>query len=174
MKRLFPSSLALLLVLGSLGHVFAAALCPRMLGHNCCPTKASSHQHSSQSHQHPQDMALDAESNNGMSMSGSSMAGMTMDDADIPPPASLAVDDVTLLSTSEALVPADKLDMPIEACTHCLSHSGIQNAPISSVSVPDQSNRDRGSGPLALARFFARPALMVAQIGLPGEHAPPD
>lgn len=173
MKRLFPTSLALLLVMGSLGHVFAAAFCPRMLGHECCLTETASSEHSSQSHQDMHDMAMDSMANESMLMNGSDMPGIIMmDDAGVPPP-SLAINEVPRLSTSEELVPVNSLELPIGACTHCMSHSGVPNAPISTVSVSDQSNKDFGSVPLPVSRFPARPAMTLAQIGLPREHAPP-
>ena len=170
MKRLFPGSLALLLVMGSLGHVFAAAFCPRMLGHNCCLTATSRDSRSAQSHQHMHGMAMDSMANESMPMAGD-MQDMVMDDANVPPRSS--IDEASQLFTSEELVPTNKLELPVEVCTHCMSHSGVPNAPISSVSVADQSNKDVGSVPLAVSRFFVRPSMTLAQIGLPREHAPP-
>src|SRR5947207_12516999 len=83
MKRLFPSGLALLLVMGSLGHVFAAAFCPRVLGRACCLAKVAVHTHdasSSAMHSMPMDgMSMDGMSMDGMSMDGMSMDGMPMD-----------------------------------------------------------------------------------------------
>src|SRR5712664_1396374 len=167
MKRFFPTSLALLLVMGSLGHVFAAAFCPRMLGHDCCLTKKSS-QEPSQSHQHMHGMAMDGMIDESMQIDSVDMQDMMMDDASVQP-SSTGIDEVTLLSSSEELVPANRLELPIEACTHCMTHSGAQNTPISSVSVPDQTNKDLGSLPLPVARFFARTSMTLAQIGLPKE-----
>jgi hypothetical protein len=172
MKRLFPTSLALLLVMGSLGHVFAAGFCPRMPGHDCCLTTTASDPHSTQSHQHMHGMAMEPMADESMSMNGSDMPGMTMDDADVLP-STLAGDEIPMASTSEELAQANKVELPVDACTHCMNHSGIQNAPISSVSVPDQSNKDLGSVLSPVSRFLARPAVTSAQIGLPREHAPP-
>src|SRR5260370_16978141 len=45
MNRLFPTTLALLLVMSSLGHTFAASFCPHASGRECCFAKASSHTH---------------------------------------------------------------------------------------------------------------------------------
>ena len=101
---------------------------------------------------------MDAMADESMSMNGSDMPGMTMDDADVPP-STLASDEIPLASTSEELAPANKVELPIDACTHCMSHSGIQNAPVSSVSVPDQSNKDLGSVLLPVSRFLAQPAM---------------
>src|SRR6266404_3480093 len=171
MKPFFPTSLALLLVMGSLGHVFAAAFCPHMRGHDCCFTKKSS-QEPSQSHQHMQGMAMDGMIDESMRMDSVDMQNMMMEDKSVPP-APAGIDEATLLSSSEELVPANRLELPIEVCTHCMTHSGAQNAPISSVSVPDQSNKEIDSVPLPVSRFFARPSITLAQIGLPREHAPP-
>ena len=172
MKRFFPTSLALLLVLGSLGHVFAAAFCPRMLGHDCCLPKASSHQHASLSDQHLHGMAMGAMTHESMPMDDTDMQDMNMDDEGLPS-APLATNDGALLPTSEVIVAANTLERPNDTCSHCLSHSGITNAPISSVSVPTQSNRDHVPVVLPVSRFFARPTITQEQIGLPREHAPP-
>lgn len=170
MKRFFPTSLALLLVMGSLGQVFAAAFCPRMLGRDCCPTKTANDQHSVPSHQHMQGMAMDTLANESLPMNSTDMEGMVMDDAKVSP--SLVINEVTPLSTSEEVIPANKLELPIDACTHCMSHSGMQNAPVSSVSVTDQS-KDLGSVPLPVSKFPVRSAMTLSQSGLPREHAPP-
>jgi hypothetical protein len=171
MKRFFPTSLALLLVMGSLGHVFAAAFCPRMLGHNCCLAKTSGNLDSMQSHRHIHGMVMDGTTTESMAMDGDVMQGMVMNDADVPRPTSIG--EVTLVSNPEELVATNKLELPIEACRHCMSHSGAPNAPISSVTVPDQSKKDFGSIPLPVSRFLVRPSITLAQIGLPREHAPP-
>jgi hypothetical protein len=169
MKRFFPTSLALLLVISSLGHVFAAAFCPRMLGHDCCLAKTSG-LHPAQSHQHMHSMAMNDMTEGSMPMDGDDMQDMVMNDADVPP---LSTIGAVQVSNSEELTPTNKLELPIEACTHCMSHSGVRNAPISSLSVADQSNKDFGSVPLPVLRFLVRPPMTLAQIGLPGEHAPP-
>src|SRR5258708_1592780 len=129
MKRLYPTSLALLLVMGSLGNVFAAVFCPRMFGHCCCLTKTASGPHRSQSHQHIRGMAMDAMADERMPMDTGDMTGRTMDDADIPP--ALASDEICPASTTEELASANRVALPIDACTHCVSHSGLQNAPVS-------------------------------------------
>ena len=172
MKRFSPTSLALLLVMGSLGHVFAAVFCPRMLGHDCCLTKTSSHQHASQANQHMHRMAMDALTNDSMPMDGNDMQGMIMDDEGLRS-APVATNKGALLPTSEILVTANTLELPMDTCSHCMSHSGITNAPVSSVSVQDQSNKDHGSVLLPVSKFLTRPAMTLTQIELPKEHAPP-
>jgi hypothetical protein len=116
-------------------------------------------------------MAMDGMANESMAMDSGDMQDMVMDEADVPPLSNL--DDAPQLSNSEELVSTSTLEPPIEVCTHCVSHSGIPNAPISSVSVADQSNKDFGSLPLPVSRFLVRPVMTLAQIGLPREHAPP-
>src|SRR5712692_1535770 len=106
MKRLFPTSLALLLVMGSLGHAFAAAFCPRMLGHDYCMTRTSGDPHSSQSHQHMHSMMMES-----MSMASGDMQDMMMDDANVP--ALSRVDETTQLSNSGDFAPTNKLELPI-------------------------------------------------------------
>ncbi len=166
MKRFFPTSLALVLVMGSLGHVFAAAFCPRMLGHDCCFAKRPA-----QSHQHMHSMAMAGMTEESMPMDGDSMPDMVMEHADVP--VLSRIDEVTQLSNSEEIAPTNKFEQPAESCTHCMSHSGVANAPISSVSVADQSNKGSGLATLPVSRFLIRPAMKLAQIGLPREHAPP-
>ena len=179
MKRLFPSGLALLLVIGSLGHVFAAAFCPRVLGRACCLAKVAVHTHAASSspmHRMPMDgMSMDGMSN------GMSMDEMTTDDVALD---GMAMNHVAMSGGDMDLMPATssqlaedyasagRLEQPVETCSHCLSHSGILNAPLSSVSTPDQSNRDLPIL-LPISRFRVRSAVTVAQSGLPDEHAPP-
>jgi len=178
MKRLFPTSLALLLVFASFGHVFAAVFCPRALGRECCFAKTGKHTHSPSSNHvdktmvdmHMHEMSMDGMNMEGMAMGDTSMDHNAMDDTAID---AASVDISIAFSRVDGEVAANKFDQPVELCAHCLGHSGIVNAPISSMSVPDQSNKDLGSVPLPVARFLTRPAMTFAQIGLPGEHGPP-
>ena len=171
MKRLFPTSLALLLVMGSLGHVFATAFCPRMPGHECCLTMMASGQADTQSHQHMHGMAMSMMTGESMEMDGSDMSGMTMEDSGLS--TSVLAGQMEHLSSSDGSVSANRIEDPVDGCTHCMSHSDLQNAPISTVSLSDQSNRDMDSALLPVPRFLTRPAITFAQMGLPREHAPP-
>jgi hypothetical protein len=176
MKRLFPSGLALLLVIGSLGHVFAAAFCPRVLGRGCCLAKTAVHLHDASS------SAMHSMPMNGMSMDEMAMGKSPADDMAVD---GMLMDHIAmsgggsdLMSTPssppvEDYARAGKVEQPVETCSHCLSHSGLLNAPLSSVSAPDQSSRVLGSVLLPVSRFLVRSAMTVAQSGLPGEHAPP-
>ncbi len=69
MLRIFLIGFTLLLLLSSLGHVFAAAFCPRPQGHECCLKKTGNHLHESSS------------SNHDMPMDGMVMDDMAMNDS---------------------------------------------------------------------------------------------
>ena len=161
MKRFFPTSLALLLVMGSLGHVFAAAFCPRSLGRECCFANTSNHTHvSSSSHQ---DTAAHC-----MHMDGMPMDNMAIDDTatveESKPFTSPVVDEEVF---------AGSFDRPVEACWHCMSHSGILNTPASFITVPDESRKAVDSAPQPVSSFLASSLTAVKQNGSPREHAPP-
>lgn len=171
--------------MASFGHVLAAVFCPRALGRQCCFAKTGHHANSLSSihvNHAAAGIRMDGMPMADMNMAGMDMDGMAMGDTSIDHNAmdDIVIDTATVdksiqssrLAFGDEIV-ANKLDQPVESCQHCLGHSGIVNAPISSVSVPDQSNKDVGSVPLHVARFLARPAMTLAQIGLPRDHAPP-
>jgi hypothetical protein len=161
MKRFFPTSLALLLVMGSVGHVFAAALCPRSLGRECCFPNTSNHTHESLSSH--QDMAM-----NGMPMDGVPMDDMAMDNT-----APAKVSNLFTSTVVDQEVLAGGIEQPVESCAHCMIHSGSSNAPASFVTVPDESRKAVDSVPLPLASFLAPSLIRVTPNGSPKEHAPP-
>jgi hypothetical protein len=180
MKRFFLPGLALLLVLSSLGHALAAAFCPRALGRECCFAKTTGHTHSlSSRHEkmaghdmHMNRLSIDSMNTDDTAIDATSMDHMAMNDVMIDA-ATVAMS--TTLSppafTGEAVV--NKLDQPFDSCTHCLGHSGIVNAPVSFVSVSNQTGKEIRSVLLPGLRFPVRPAIALAQIGLLREHAPP-
>ena len=98
------------------------------------------------------------------------MQDMVTDDAEASSSSSLG--QAAQLVGSEDFFPGNRLMVPIDVCTHCMSHSGVPNAPISSVSIADRSNKDFGPV-LSVSKFLIQPLMTLAQIGLPGEHAPP-
>jgi len=116
-----------------------------------------------------------------------SMAGMNMDDMamDATSTDHLALNDMLIDATAVDMsipysrpavgeeVVANRFDQPIESCAHCVGHSGKATAPVSSVSVADQSGKEIGSVLLPVSRFLIRPTAPLAQIGLPRDHAPP-
>jgi hypothetical protein len=169
MKRFFPTSLTLLLVMGSLGHVFAAAFCPRSLGRECCFRNTSNHRHDSSSAH--EDMVMDGLPMDHMTMPGmhdmSTMDGMVMSET--------STDDTSGPSSSGnyARTLDDALEQPVESCPHCMSHSGFPNAPVSSVKAHDESRKAVNTEPLPASSFLALPVTTVASNGLPREHAPP-
>lgn len=171
MKRLFPINLALLLVISSLGHTFAAAFCPHAFGLECCFAKTHSHTDALPSSHEITAMPMD--DMHGMHMADMAMDGTVMPDSstDCSKMKGMSAISYLLVADDDAL--ANKVEKPVETCTHCLSHSGIFNAPISSVSVPVQSNKDLGSVPLPVSRFLVPAAATLTQIGPPRDHAPP-
>jgi hypothetical protein len=174
MKRLLLTGLALLLMLSSLGHVLAAAFCPRALGRQCCFAKAANPLHkpsSSYVNNAVADMHMDGMRMDGMNMGDTSMDHNAMDNM----VSDATTSDVSIpsrLAYGEEVV-ANRFNQPVESCAHCLGHSGVVNAPVSSVSVSDQSAKDIGPVLLPVSRFLNPPATALAQIGLPREHAPP-
>jgi hypothetical protein len=158
MKRFFPTGVALLLVIGSLGHVVAAALCPRSLGLECCWGNTSKHAHdSSSSHQ---DAAVHRD-------------GMPMDSLAMDETAAVEVSNSSTQSLVDGEVSVSRFDQPVESCAHCLSHSGIPNAPASFVSAPDESRKAVDLDQLDVLSFQAASLTTVTQKGSPREHSPP-
>jgi hypothetical protein len=171
MKRLFLSSLALLLVTSSVGQVFAAAFCPRASGHECCFAQTVSHTHISSSKH--KNITVHHMHMDGMSMDAMNMDGMTMNDTTIGEATvniSTPVSQPALLSESGV---GNRFDLPFESCSHCVGHSGVTNPPVSFVSVSGQSGKDLGFVRLPVSRFLVCPPLALAHVGLPREHAPP-
>ncbi len=106
-------------------------------------------------------------------MHGMQMEGMKMDGTGTDDSAMKGMSARSYLRVADDDALANKVEKPVETCTHCLSHSGILNAPVSSASIPDQSNKDLGSVLLPVSRFLVLIATTLAQIGLQREHAPP-
>jgi len=156
MLRIFLIGFTLLLLLSSLGHVFAAAFCPRPQGHECCLKKTGNHLHESSSSNH--DMPMD---------------GMVMDDMAMNDSAQRHTETPSFPAGADAEALANKFDQPVEPCSHCMNHSGVPNAPVSFVSVPDQSRKESGSVLLPVLSFRLRPAITIAQSGSARQHAPP-
>ena len=176
MKRFLLASLALMLVMSTWGHVFAAAFCPRALGHDCCFAKTLRHAHSSSfSHEntvahdmHMDDMSMD-DMRDDMVMAEASTDHMAMNDLMIEA-ATVNVSIPFFPASSES---ASKFDQPVEPCAHCICHSGMADIPVSFVSAPNQSGKELGSVLLPESIFLVRPNVTLAQIGLPREYAPP-
>lgn len=161
MKRFFPTSLALLLVMGSLGHVVAAALCPRSLGRECCLAKTSNHTHDSLS------------SRQDASVHCMPMDGMSMDDMAQPVTAAVEVSNRFTPPVVDEEVSAGTLEQPVGSCPHCMLHSGLSNAPASFVTTPDESRKTVDSVPMPVSSFLTPSLTTVKQNRSSREHAPP-
>jgi len=176
MKRLFPTTFALLLVISSLGHTFAAAFCPHAFGRECCVAKVHSHTQALPSSHEITAMQMDdmqMDDMHGMHMDDIAMDGMVMPDSGTDCSKMRGMSAISYLAVADDNSLANKVEKPVETCTHCLSRSGILNAPVSSVSVQDQSNKDLGSVLFPVSRFLVRASTTLAQIGLQREHVPP-
>lgn len=172
MKRFLPTTLALLLVMGSLGHVFAAMFCPRMSGHDCCLKVARHESHRAGIHEHMHGMDMDGMSE-ASAMDGREMPDMPNIVADVANRDSHATEEMPQMATASGFVLANKLGPPEEACSHCLGHLGFPNAPITSASGADQTNKGFRVVTSSVSKFLVGPSLTLERIGLPEEHAPP-
>ena len=177
MKSFLISSLALLLAMSSLGHLFAAALCPRASGRECCLAKTSSHKHDSSSSRdntprhctHGKSMAM---SMGHMLVANGSIDHRTTNGAEI----AAAIFDGFIPAFRRASIQAaggNEFDQPVESCAYCLGRARIVIGLVSFAGVPDKSGRDRGYALSRVPNLHNRFAIALAQIGLPKEHAPP-
>jgi uncharacterized protein involved in copper resistance len=148
------------LLFSAWGNVIAAAFCPRFaLNHDCClkhgtqPSKQANHE-SSCHHE---------------------MAGMEMDDMQMETEADSAPD--TSAQNSHAQRPSESssdevaLDLPIEQCACCLSHSQTISGTVSVVAI-DPSKRlvETNSPP---ANFAIGLTSAFAGLIVSSEHSPP-
>ena len=166
MKRNLFIGLSLMLLLSSLGHVFAAAFCPHMQDHECCLRKTASHMPKSSSGK--QDIAMHS-----MAMDDMGMRDMALHDMDMDH--TVMDDSMTQSAPSTAIGDglANKFELPADSCAHCMGHSGLPNASVSFVLVQDQSRKDVGSAPLAVSQFLLRSVMTLMQSRPPREHSPP-
>src|SRR5712692_8815533 len=133
MKRFLLTSLALMLVMSTSGHVFAAAFCPRASGHECCFARTAGHTHSSSfnhentaaHHMHVDDMSMDDMNMNDMAMVDASKDHIAMNDMKIDAATVNVSIPFSAPHASDAAV--SKFDQPVEPCAHCVGHSGIAN-----------------------------------------------
>ncbi len=148
------------LLFSASGNVIAAAFCPRFaLNHDCClkrgtqPSKRAKHE-SSCHHE---------------------MAGMEMDDMQMETEADSAPD--TSAQNSHAQLPYESssdevaLDLPIEQCACCLSHSQTTSGTVSVVAI-DPSKRVVETNSLP-AHFAIGLTSAFADLIVPSEHGPP-
>jgi hypothetical protein len=156
--------------MSSVGHVFAAAFCPRMQGRECCLAKTV--RYAPESSCIHEDTAIDGAPMDDMIMHGmhdmSTMDGMVMDET--------PTNDLSAPFSTRSFYAAtlnDPLQQPVQPCPHCLSHSGLLNAPVSSVKAPDESRKAVDTAPLPASTFLTPSVITVPSNGLPEEHAPP-
>jgi hypothetical protein len=148
------------LLFSAWGNVIAAAFCPRFaLNHDCClkhgtqPSKQAKHE-SSCHHE---------------------MAGMEMDDMQMETEPDSAPD--TSGQNSHAQLPSESssdevaLDLPIEQCACCLSHSQTTSGTASVVAIdPSKQLVETNLPP---ANFAIGLTSALAGLIVPSEHSPP-
>jgi uncharacterized protein involved in copper resistance len=145
------------LLFSAWGNVIAAAFCPRFaLNHDCCLKHASKQaKHESSCHHE--------------------MAGMEMDDMQMETEADSAPD--TGAQNSHAQLPSESssdevaLDLPIEQCACCVSHSQTTSGTVSFVAIDPSKQLVETNSPPANFAIGLTPAF--AGLILPSEHSPP-
>jgi hypothetical protein len=159
-KRLSIVFVVVALLFSAWGNVIAAAFCPRFaLNRDCClkhaARQANQVKHESSCHHE--------------------MAGMEMDDmqmeieVDSPRDASAKNSQVEL--TSESSNAEAALDLQIEPCAHCFSHSQPTSGTVSVVAI-DPSKRLVETNSLP-ANFAIGLTAAFADSIVPSEHGPP-
>lgn len=144
------------LLFSAWGNVIAAAFCPRFaLNRDCC-LKYAAHQAKQVKH----DPSCHHE-----------MAGMDMDDMQMESPPDTNAQDSPVELTSESSSEQISLDLPIEPCAHCVSHSQTTSGTVSVVAIDPskrlvQANSLPASFSIDLTRAFA-------DLIVPSEHGPP-
>jgi hypothetical protein len=194
MKRVLLSFLAFLLIVSSIGQVFAAALCARPLAGECCLTGSALHKHNSVTPPHhiKSNIARHSMAIEGMAMGevagNDSATGATAVEA--IPPCHEAMDEDGVAAKQDSVVSATpitatrasaaapsrdvhavRMYRPLAECRHCLSHS--RTAPLFTLCVPNQSNKDQGAALSPIPEIPIRPRLTVVQRRLRSEQTPP-
>lgn len=171
MKRFFPTSLALLLIIGSFGHAFAATLCAQMVGADCCAAMQSRHSPVT-AHSQPVDLSFESNEED-VSTAECERSHRATTETTIIPTAGLMVDNLSSGGSQAEIIDAAKVDMPPDGCSLCARHLDDKNAPALSSNLLNESKGDKSPAITAAFRFVSRSGLTVAQIDLPSENAPP-
>jgi hypothetical protein len=154
-------------LLGAWGNVIAAAFCPRYrMNRDCCLKQAAQRskqvEHQSSCHH---EMA-------GVEMDDTEMGRMQMENE--TPSASAAAPlakDLPVL-TPESSGEQGAFDLPIEACTHCLTHSQTASGTATVITVDPSKRLIETNAPPA---SFEAPLSAAFSISItPLEHGPPD
>jgi hypothetical protein len=144
------------LLFSAWGNVIAAAFCPRFaLNRDCC-LKHAVHEAMQVKH----DSSCQYE-----------MAGMEMDDMKMESPPDISTQDSPMELTSESSSEQVALDLPIDPCPHCVSHSQTTSGTVSVVAI-DPSKRLVETNSLP-ASFSIDLTHAFADLIVPSEHSPP-
>jgi hypothetical protein len=158
MKRRFLSIVfvAVALLFSAWGNVIAAAFCPRFaLNRDCC-LKHAVHQAKHVNH----DRSCQHE-----------MAGMDMDDMQMESPSDTSTQNSPVEPASESSSEQVALEMPIEQCAHCCTHSQTTSGIVSVVAIdPSKGLVEANSLPASFSIDLTR---AFADLIVPSEHSPP-
>ena len=161
-RSVFTTLLLLTFLAGAWGNVIAAAFCPRYASNRSCSIKHIVHQ----------PKQVDSPSSCHHEMAGMEMDGMQMETE----AASDSQTDSTA-QTSEAQLTSDSssdqvaLDLPIEQCPHCWSHSQPTSGSVTTVAVDPSKRLVETDSPPAALSFVSLSAVQIFII--PSEHGPP-
>jgi hypothetical protein len=144
------------LLFSAWGNVIAAAFCPRFaLNRDCCLEHA----------------AQQAKQVKHQSSCHHEMAGMDMDDMQMESPPDTSAQDSPVEPTSESSSEQVALDLPIEQCACCLSHSQTTSGTISVVAIdPSKQLVETNSPP---ANFAIGLTSAFAGLIVRSDHSPP-
>lgn len=179
MKRLLPLGLPVLLILSSLGNVFAAAFCPGGVGRACCLAKnAQVHQHS---------FVAEAAAAPALAMTDGpmhEMAGHCSSHSQMRHAAARGSAGLRTVEQGKTIAPskrqalpqqprvgAEQFDQSGQSCTHCFNHSRPGEV-LSAVAFTYHPGKQLSFVPLSPVKHLAAP-LVFSHAHLPRDHAPP-
>ena len=144
------------LLFSAWGNVIAAAFCPQFaLNRDCCfkrgVQQAKPAKHGSSCHHE--------------------MAGMGMDDMQMESPSGTSGSNSPVESASESSSEQVALDLPIEPCPHCVSHSQTTSGTVSVVAIDPSKRLVESNSPPA--NFAIGLTSAFAGLIVPSEHSPP-
>ena len=143
------------LLFSAWGNVIAAAFCPRFALSRDCYLK-----HTAQQPTQKHDSSCHHE-----------MAGMDMGDMQMESPSDTSESNSPIEPASESSSEQVALELPIEPCAHCMTHSQPTSGTVSVVAI-DPSKRlvESNSRP---ANFAVDSTSAFADLIVPSEHSPP-
>jgi len=158
-------------LLGAWGNVIAAAFCPRYrLNRDCCFkqfTRTSKQvDHQSSCHHEMAGMEMDD-----MQMGNVQMGNMQMENETPSASAAASLANELPVLTPESSGEQGAFDLPVEACTHCLTHSQPASGPATVIAVDPSMRLIETNAPAAGFEVALSSAFSISITPL--EHGPP-